>query len=187
MAADRPSGRSAAMPRGTGRPRPGGYRFGASLPVQSFHQVLPERDRVVVLLVARAVEQGDVAGGSSVAQCLPGLRMPVQLREVAAPEVVPLLGLVAEPLPQFRAGPDVREPVAQPQSIPPDPAGPQSVDQEPRLVPHVRLVVHAGDADRSHGVLRGWTWSVPMESSLGRTVRRRGGPASSIGPRSAVA
>src|SRR3954451_990365 len=53
---------------------------------------------------------------------LPRLPMLVELREVASPEVVPLLQRVAEPPPEFVPRPDVREPVAQPPRSPPDAA-----------------------------------------------------------------
>jgi hypothetical protein len=101
-------GHGLALRGGRAREVIGGRRL------ESRHQVLPQRDRVVVLDVARAVEQRDVPDGRRVAQRTPGLRVPLEFVEIPSSEVLPLQRLMTEPPPEFRARPDVWKPVAQP-------------------------------------------------------------------------
>src|SRR5437868_53037 len=64
-------------------------------------QELPQRQRPVVLLVPRRVDQRDRAFPGLQPQQLHGLGLLLELSPVAPPELVPLLRLVAEPLAQL--------------------------------------------------------------------------------------
>lgn len=76
-------------------------------------QVVAERHGVVVLGVAGAVQQDDVAGGHGVGELPPGKWAFVELGEVPSPELLPAVWIVAEPPAELMAGTRVRDPVGE--------------------------------------------------------------------------
>src|SRR3954453_1369289 len=77
----------------------------------------------------------------------------VEFGEVAALEFVPAVRIVAEPLAELMARPDVVQPAVHPQCVPTDAARPQPFNQEPAPALVLLAVVDAGQPDVPHGFL----------------------------------
>src|SRR5690606_14074135 len=81
----------------------------------------------------------------------PRVGMPIELAEVAGPELVPLVRIVAEPLPECGAGGNVLQPGGQLQAILREAARPQPFHEEALAVDRRRLVVDPFESD--HGLI----------------------------------
>src|SRR6185312_7602755 len=113
-------------------------------------QIAAQRHGVVVLGVVGAVEQRDVVGREGVEQRPPRLGVLVELADVAALELLPALGVVAEPLAQLVAGPDLGQPGLHPELVPAHTARPEPFDEEPASRPVGLPVVHPGQSYLAH-------------------------------------
>lgn len=82
-------------------------------------------NRLVMLRVTRAIQQGDGTGARHVQQLLHRIGIGLQFRAVAFLKPVPPGRVMPEPLPQSGAGRDIFQPQRQVSALFADPTGPQ--------------------------------------------------------------
>jgi hypothetical protein len=87
-------------------------------------QIVAQYDGVVVLSVARAVEQGHVVPYCGVDKWLPCPRVVVEFPDVTPSELRPLRWVVGEPLSQVAAGGDVLAPAVEMNGVASNPTWP---------------------------------------------------------------
>ena len=95
----------------------------------SLSEVAAESHGVIVLLIARAEDEGDTALAEEFAQIFDGLRLLIELGEVAALEFFPLFGFVVEPLAEGGAGSNFLPPMVETEGLFADAAGPQAIHE----------------------------------------------------------
>src|SRR4051794_12859889 len=114
-------------------------------------QLLLERDRVVVLGVLGAEDQGDVASFGPPDQLLERARTLLEFPGVTLPELVPFLRVVPEPFPEAGARRQILEPYVDPEVVLGDAPRPDAVDQNATAVALRGRFVGAFQTDR-HGI-----------------------------------
>src|SRR5690349_15451513 len=83
---------------------------GLVAPAQVSFQKLLQHDCIVVLYIMRAEDQRDCSFACRLQKRLPELRFPLKLGTIAALELGPFRGIMAEPFSEFRAWSNVLEP-----------------------------------------------------------------------------
>src|SRR5689334_18401285 len=71
---------------------------------------IPEHDRVVMRLIMRSIDEGEISLPRELAQPPEFPGMSLDFRPVAPPEFRPALGIVSKPFAQFGAGRDLSHP-----------------------------------------------------------------------------
>ena len=99
--------------------------------VQSAFEVLFERDRIVVFGVLGAEDQSDRASPGSLEELLERIRTLFELAAVTLLELVPLRGIVPEPLSEAGARRQILEPGVDPEIVLGNAPRPDPVDQHP--------------------------------------------------------
>src|SRR5512138_3088579 len=129
------------------RPAPAGPAPRARPPGE---KVLPQGDRLVVLLVARRVDQRQPLLRRESPKGADHLGPGGELGEVAAGELVPAGGVVAEPPAQLGGRRRVLEPLPGARPLLRHPPGPDPVDQDADPVRLLRRLVDPFDSDVPH-------------------------------------
>jgi len=110
-------------------------------------QIRFQRDRVVVLGVMRAVEQGRVPRSMRLDDGRPGIRPGIELGGIALAEFLPAGGIVAKPATERRAWRSIFQPGIEDECILTDAARPESLHQEASAVPLIDRFIHAFERD----------------------------------------
>src|SRR5262245_16942222 len=123
--------------RGACRKKDPGFRFahpGYKLSegeLATAGKIIRQRPRLIVLGVARRIEQRHGAAPGQRLQPLDRVGIAVELLRIALTELRPSLRTMTEPFAQRRAGGDVLEPDDAGELVFADPARPDAVDQHP--------------------------------------------------------
>jgi hypothetical protein len=93
-------------------------------------EIVAQDDGLVVLAIARAVDERDGTVLRSIGKRLPGLWIGVELSVIALHELIPACGIVAETLTQRGARRDIAQPSRKVQRILRDAARPEPIDEK---------------------------------------------------------
>ena len=114
--------------------------------------MISESNGLVVLLVPGAEQERDPACSRASDQLLDELGLVIELFRIAASELVPARGIVAEPFPELVAGSELLHPPVQRGSLPREPARPQAIDQDAKSIVRSRRPTDTPDRDLgAHG------------------------------------
>ncbi len=120
-----------------------------------FLEIARKSHGVVVFLILGRVEQRHTRRlPKEIEERVESLGSAIELFRIATAELLPPLGIVAKPAPEFRARREFPEPVVDGGRLFAKPAWPEPIDEDTDTVPRVGLVVHTAHAD-SHVALSG--------------------------------